>query len=89
MITKDDILVVRYFKGGKGRFSNWFVLSDLRENRLTAIAKREMIEFFNQQFGKVGQNWDFDYARSNKSQWLIKIDKDSDATLFSLKYRGV
>jgi hypothetical protein len=89
MITKDDIRVVRYFKGGKGRFSNWFVLADLRDNRLSAIARREMINFFNQQFGKVGVGWDFDYSRSSTSQWLIKIDKDSDATLFSLKYRGI
>ena len=89
MITKDDIRVVRFFKGGKGRFANWFVLQDARPNRATVQSKREMIHFFTEQFGRVGEKWDFDYARSQSNQWVLKIDKESDATLFSLKFQRI
>ena len=89
MIQRDNIKIVRHFKGGKGRFANWFVLYDTRSNRSSAQSKREMILFFTQQFGKVGEKWDFDYARSQANQWVLKLDKESDATLFSLKYQRI
>lgn len=83
----DGIRFIRYMNAGTRRFSFWIVFNDDRKHKTDrdwSIAKKQIAKFFKEALGPAGNTWQFDSADPKK--FILKLDRDVDATMMVLKF---
>jgi len=82
-MTADDFKFIRYMNAEASRFSFWIIFQDLRKHAYGVKGRKELISFFTGILGPLGETWHYE---KNSTTFSIKLDKDTDATLFVLRY---
>jgi len=82
-MTTDDIKFIRYMNADTGRFSFWVIFQDLRTHHYGKAGRKDLINFFSQALGPLGENWQYE---KTPHTICIKLNKDIDATMMVLRY---
>lgn len=66
-----------------GRFSFWVIFQDLRKNRFGKAGRKDLIDFFTEALGPLGERWQYEKTLAT---FCIKLDTEIDATMMVLRY---
>lgn len=82
-MTADQFKFIRYMNAATGRFSFWVIFQDLRKNPYGIRGRKELVAFFTEILGPLGDRWQ--YEKTNQT-FCIKLNNDLDATMMVLRY---
>ena len=84
-MTADEIKFIRYMNADTSRFSFWVIFQDLRKHPYGIKGRKELISFFTEYLGPLGDRWHYEKTTTTVA---VKLNDPSDATLFVLKFQG-
>lgn len=87
-MTVNDIKVIFYKKLDTKNFSHWVTFRDNRNHRSSKGRKGRLdfIRFFESQFGKLGQRWQ--YQADFHDIYHIKFNDEKDLLIFLIKFKS-
>lgn len=82
-MTADEFKFIRYMNADTGRFSFWIIFQDLRRNHYGKAGRKDLIKFFSEILGPLGDRWQYEKTHTT---FCIKLNNDIDATMMVLRY---
>lgn len=82
-MTADEFKFIRYMNADTSRFSFWVIFKDNRKHSYGKQGRKELISFFTDAIGPLGEKWQYEKTTHT---FCIKLDKEADATMILLKY---
>jgi hypothetical protein len=81
-MTADEIKFIKYMNADTSRFSFWVIFKDNRKNPYGIKGRKELVSFFTQILGPLGERWQYE---KNTQTVSIKLNNASDATMIVLQ----
>ena len=82
-MTTDDFKFIRFMNVETSRFSFWIIFQDLRRHSYGIKGRKELINFFTNILGPLGECWQYE---KNSLGFIIKLNENANTTMFALKY---
>lgn len=84
-MTYDDLKLISHQSTGAKRFGYWIYFRDRRKhmNQQGVKGRKEIISFFEDRLGKMGERWQ--YQRVDQNGIFLKINDERDFLFLLLK----
>jgi hypothetical protein len=84
-MISEKIRVEKYFNTGSKKYSFWIFMGSSEIASVTKKEKKEFIKFAELNLGPIGQKWH--YQRLDSGRFILKLNSETDAVFFLLKFK--